>query len=177
MRVTLRHSAELTAAEQAAIRTLSAAVYPPEMAAAWAGRAIEWAPWEWSAVCWDENGHALAHAGALFRDGLADGKSVRIGGIGGVMTHPLERRRGFAKLVVDRALELLAEQQADFALLVCLPDVIPVYERLGWKMHPGDLLVRQHGQRVKFTFNVTMTYAISNSAPPRGTIDLLGPPW
>jgi hypothetical protein len=37
-----RRVAELTADEQAALRTLSLAVYPPEAAAVWPGRATEW---------------------------------------------------------------------------------------------------------------------------------------
>ncbi len=43
MRWELDWVAGLTA-EQAALRTLALAVYPPEVAAAWPGRAIEWAP-------------------------------------------------------------------------------------------------------------------------------------
>jgi hypothetical protein len=36
-----RRIADLTAGEQVALRTLSLAVYPPEVAAAWPGRAVE----------------------------------------------------------------------------------------------------------------------------------------
>jgi hypothetical protein len=41
MRGQLRRVADLTEAEKAAVRTLALAVYPPEVAAAWSGRTIE----------------------------------------------------------------------------------------------------------------------------------------
>jgi hypothetical protein len=65
----------------------------------------------------------------------------------------------------------------EFALLVCEPDLIPFYERLGWRPFPGVLLVEQHGATVPFTFNRPMTLPVRQDAPPGGTIDLLGPPW
>jgi hypothetical protein len=40
MRWELRRVTDLTAGEQAAVRTLALAVYPPDVAAAWPGRAI-----------------------------------------------------------------------------------------------------------------------------------------
>ena len=39
MRWELRRVADLTEREQAAVRTLALAVYPPEVSAAWPGRA------------------------------------------------------------------------------------------------------------------------------------------
>jgi hypothetical protein len=42
MRWELRQIANLTADDQAALRTLALAVYPPDVATAWPGRAIEW---------------------------------------------------------------------------------------------------------------------------------------
>src|SRR5262249_59855274 len=56
MRWELRRVADLTAGEQAAVRTLALAVYPPEVAAAWPGRAIEWAAHQWAVVGWDAEG-------------------------------------------------------------------------------------------------------------------------
>jgi hypothetical protein len=79
--------------------------------------------------------------------------------------------------VVAGAVELLRDQGADFALLVCEPALIAFYERLGWRAHPGDLLVRQFGEPVRFTFNLPMTYPFREGSVPSGAIDLMGPPW
>src|SRR5689334_21848563 len=109
MRIDVRPVAELTGEEQAALRALSAAVYPPDVSASWPGRVIEWAPAQWAVICWDDDGQALSHAGALVRDGQADDSPARIGGIGGVKTHPLARRRGLASQAIRRALDLFRE--------------------------------------------------------------------
>jgi len=51
------------------------------------------------------------------------------------------------------------------------------YERLGWGTHAGDLLVRQYGQAMRFTFNLPMTHPVGTPGPTGGVIDLMGPPW
>ena len=158
-------------------RGLSTAVNPPEAAASWPGRLIEWASPQWSVFCRGDDGQVLSHAGALLRDGTAGGKSARIGGIGGVKTHPEARRRGLASTVVRRAVELLREQEAGFALLVCEPALVVFYQRLGWTPHAGGLVVRQRGETVEFTFNLPMVLPLRDADLPQGVIDLTGPPW
>ena len=96
----------------------------------------------------------------------------------GVKTHPSSRRRGLAKVGIQRAIEFFREQaDIGFAVLVCGVHLIAYYERLGWREFSGQLLVQQHGSTVEFTFNRIMTYGIQRAAPEAGTIDLLGPPW
>jgi aminoglycoside 2'-N-acetyltransferase I len=136
--------ADLTADEQSALRTLSLAVYPPEVSAAWPGRAIEWAPHQWSVIGWGAEDVALCYVGAVLRDAHWNDRAVRVGGIGGVKTHPASRGRGFATTAIQRALDFFHEQRdVDFGLLVCEPGLLPFYERLGWRRFPGDLLVTQ----------------------------------
>lgn len=173
---TVQEAAALTTEEQAALRDLSVAVNPPDLAAVWPGREIEWARPQWHVICWSQ-GQALSHVGAVIRNAVADGKAVKIGGIGGVKTHPQARRRGLAAQGIHLALERFARLGMDFALLVCECSLIPLYERLGWKPHSGGLLVSQRGQPVPFTFNVPMTHPVANRIPPDGVIDLKGPPW
>jgi aminoglycoside 2'-N-acetyltransferase I len=178
MRWELRRVADLTAGEQAAVRTLALAVYPPEVSAAWPGQAIEWAAHQWAVVGWDAEGAALCYVGVIFRDARWDKRSVKVGGIGGVKTHPAFRGRGFATAALQRALDFFHEQgDVDFGLLVCEPGLVPFYERLGWRRFPGELLVAQRQATVPFTFNLTVTTPVRLREPLAGTIDLLGPPW
>ena len=81
MRWEVRPVADLTADEQSALRTLSLAVYPPETAAAWPGRAIEWAPHQWGVICWDDKGAALCYVGVVLREARWDDRAVKVGGI------------------------------------------------------------------------------------------------
>jgi aminoglycoside 2'-N-acetyltransferase I len=178
MRRELRRVADLSAGEQAAVGTLAAAVYPPEVAAAWPGRAIEWAPHQWGVIGWDAEGVALCYVGVILREARWNERGVRVGGIGGVKTHPAFRGRGFATSAIRRALDFFHGQgDVDFGLLVCEPGLVPLYERLGWRRFPGDLLVTQRQATVPFTFNLPMTTPIRLRESLAGTIDLLGPPW
>jgi GNAT superfamily N-acetyltransferase len=176
MRWSLQPVAEMTAGEQAALGALTAAVYPPEVAAAWPGHAIEWTPAGHRLIGWDGGG-ALCHAGLFVRDAKWNDRPVRVGGVGGVKTHPAARGRGLASAAIRLALDFFRGREADFALLVCEPALVAFYERLGWRTFPGELLVRQRGETVPFTFNLCMTAPGSLPELPTGTIDLLGPPW
>jgi hypothetical protein len=103
---------------------------------------------------------------------------VRVGGIGGVKTHPAFRGQGFATTAIRRGLDFFHGQgDVDFGLLVCEPGLVPFYEPLGWRRFPGDLLVTQRQATVPFTFNLVMTTPIRLREPLTGAIDLLGPPW
>lgn len=178
MRWELRRVADLTEGEQAALRTLALAVYPPDVTAAGPGRAIEWTPHQWGVIAWDADGAALCYVGVVLRDARWDYRTVKVGGIGGVKTHPDFRGRGFATEAIRRALDFFREQgDVDFGLLVCEPGLVPFYERQGWRRFPGELLVAQRRATVPFTFNLTMTTPIRLQEPLHGIIDLLGPPW
>jgi aminoglycoside 2'-N-acetyltransferase I len=178
MRWEIRRVADLTADEQSALGTLSLAVYPPEVSATWPGRAVEWAPPQWSVLGFDADGVALCHVGAVIREARWNDRAVKVGGIGGVKTHPASRGRGFATTAIQQALNFFREQgDVDFGLLVCEPALVPFYERLGWCRFPGNLLVTQRQATVPFTFNLAMTTPIRLQEPLGGRIDLLGPPW
>jgi hypothetical protein len=163
--------------DRAALRELSEAVYPPAEWADWPGRRIEWAAAEWCVRVWHE-GRLACHVGILVRDAELDGQTVRVGGIGGVKTHPALRRSGLAGLAMRRAVAFFHEQPAvAFALLVCEPPLLAYYAALGWREFTGRLRVRQHGVSSDFTFEPAMTHGVRSPAPAAGFIDLNGPPW
>jgi GNAT superfamily N-acetyltransferase len=178
MDVVLCRMAELTDAARAELMSLSRAVYPPEVAAAWPGRHLEWAAPEWGVFVRAGDGALVSFVGIVVRDALRDGVAARVGGIGGVKTHPAARRQGFAGRAIGRAVEFFREQSdVEFALLVCEPHLMGYYGRLGWQEYSGRLLVRQYGEQAEFTFNRVMTLGVRSAGPTAGTIDLCGPPW
>src|SRR5262249_51371076 len=101
----MRPVADLTTEERSALRTLSLAGYPPEVAAAWPGRAIEWAAHPWCVVGWDAEGVALCYVGVILREARWNKQAVKVSGIGGVKTHPAARGRGLATMAIQRALD------------------------------------------------------------------------
>lgn len=179
MDISLTRAVEQTAGELDALRVLSSAVFPPEVMENLPGRTIEWSPRQWSVIVWnDDRTQALGHAKIVVRLGRYNGQDLRIGGIGGVMTHPLHRRRGYASAALSRCLEFFRDGvEIDVGLLVCEPALLPFYSRKGWREFTGKLLVTQRGNPEIFTFNTPMTFPIRCQIAPSGTIDLLGPPW
>jgi hypothetical protein len=170
--------ADLTDGERAALQALSREVYPPGEWADWQGRHLEWAAAEWCVRVWSDDGELASYVGVVLRRGTHDGQSVLIGGVGGVKTHPVARRRGYAALGMRRAVEFFHQPLAvDFALLVCEPQLLAYYSRLGWHEFNGRLVVKQHGAVSEFTFNRVMVCGAQSVGPTDGTIDLLGPPW
>jgi GNAT superfamily N-acetyltransferase len=177
MRWSIGPVAELTESERSALRALSVAVYPSEVVAAWPGLVIEWAPAQQGVIGWDGDA-AVCHVGLVLRDATWNDRAVRVGGIGGVKTHPAARGRGFASSAIRRALDFFRDRgDVDFVLLVCEPALVAFYERFGWRTFSGELRVSQRGATVPFTFNLCMTATLRISEPLAGTIDLLGPPW
>jgi hypothetical protein len=178
MDIVLSRMADLTDGERAGLADLSRAVYPPEVAAAWAGRQLEWSAPEWGVFVRAEDGSLVSFVGILVRPARCDGRAVRVGGIGGVKTHPAARRQGLAGRAIGRAIDFFHEQpDITFGLLVCAPHLIGYYGRLGWQEFSGRLLVTQRGEPAEFTFNRVMVCGVRGEAPAAGTIDLLGPPW
>jgi hypothetical protein len=176
--IELSRVADLSAADRDALRALSSAVYPPGESTNWAGRRIEWSAAEWCVCVRDAGGALASYVGISLRDAKRDDSAVRVGGIGGVKTHPASRRRGLASAGIDRALQFFRDQRdVDFALLVCGTHLLDYYRALGWRDFAGRLWIRQHGATEAFTFNRVMTRAVRSDAPETGTIDLLGPPW
>jgi hypothetical protein len=176
--MSLDRIADLSDGERAALRELGRAVYPPAEWADWPGHQIEWAAAEWCVRIWGEDGRLASYVGVGVRDAEHDGRPVRIGGVGGVKTHPDHRRRGHAGRGIRRAVEFFAAQpNIDFALLFCEPRLIDYYASLGWQEFAGRLLVRQRSAAEDFTFCRVMTHAVRLPGPTAGVIDLLGPPW
>lgn len=179
MQLDVKLVAGQTAGERGALRALAAAVYPPAASAADpAQQAIAWASPEWGILVRDDAGALVGYVGIVVRDAVLDGRAVRVGGIGGVKTHPAARGQGYARAALGRAATFMADElDVAFGVLVCREELLPFYGALDWQPFAGTLLVEQPGGRVPFTFNRPMTLPLREPAPHRGTLDLCGLPW
>ncbi len=177
-RVELEKLSDLTPDGHAAVKGLSAAVYPPEVRAHLPAQRITWARCDWGALVWHPREGLVAFAGALLRNGLHDGTAVGIGGIGSVKSHPEARGRGHASAAVTRVVRFLEDKsEVDFTLLFCRPKIAPFYARLGWQSFAGQVLVELPQGKGPLTGLVTMVRARARPAPARGVIDVCGLPW
>src|SRR5665213_3633080 len=81
--------------------------------AVWPAHVLATLPWadvifahaELGVFVLDDAGKALCHVGIYRREITWNGRKIPIGGIGGVMTHADARRRGYASIALDAAIQ------------------------------------------------------------------------
>jgi len=78
----------------------------------------------------------VSHVQVLPIDIPIDGRTLRIGGVGGVMTYPQFRGEGHASALMRRAAEHIVEA-ADLGMLFCDQRNESFYEPLGWRLLPA----------------------------------------
>lgn len=124
-----------------------------------------------------ESERVVCHVGVYRREVIWNGRKVRAGGIGGVLTRADARRRGYASIALNAAIQTLKDEGAtDFGLLFCEPHNAPFYMARGWKPFNGEVWCEQPQGRVRFEAIAPYVYHIKR-APPTGVIDLCGLPW
>ena len=152
--------------------------------AVWPAEVLQQTPWGQMAfaeadlrvmIASDEQ--VVSHVGIYRREGIWKGRKIRIGGIGGVMTHPDFRRRGLASVALTAAVHTLKEERAtDFALLFCTADTAEFYSSRGWKRFAGEVFTEQAGARKRFEALQPYVFYLKR-APHEGELDLGGLPW
>jgi GNAT superfamily N-acetyltransferase len=102
---------------------------------------------------------------------------VVVGGIGGVVTRPEHRKRGYSTSLMRSAQRFIRDElPANFGLLICDPKLQPFYEKLGWKVVPGPTRYTQPGGSMACK-GLTMVIELGRAKWPEGSIDLCGYPW
>ena len=95
----------------------------------------------------------------------------------GVLTREDKRRRGYASIALNAAIQTLKDEGSTaFALLFCEPHNVPFYVGRGWKPFEGEIYAEQPAGRIRFDAIAPYVYDIRR-APRRGVIDLCGLPW
>jgi aminoglycoside 2'-N-acetyltransferase I len=159
------------------VEPLFNAVWPPDIVEKlpWAG--IVFAHAGLRVLVRTEPEEVVCHVGIYRREVTWNGRKMRAGGIGGVLTREDSRRRGYASIALNAAVQTLKDEGAtDFALLFCEPHNAPFYVARGWKPFDGEIYAEQPEGRVRFDAIAPYLYALKR-APLRGVIDLCGLPW
>lgn len=152
-------------------------IYPPEKLIHTPMHGIEWAHAQRRVLLYVQD-EVRAVAGIHERDVLCDGQKTRVAGIGGVMTEPEFQGQGYGKQVMLHLMELLrTEAGCAFGLLFCEDHNVAFYDKLGWALFQGDMVVEQRGITGPFAFRNTMVLPINGPAKVDGHIDLCGLPW
>jgi aminoglycoside 2'-N-acetyltransferase I len=159
-------------------KTLFDAVWPPQVVAKLPWADIVFADADLRVLVQVEGEGLLCHVGIFRREAKWNGRRVHLGGIGGVATRPDARRRGYASIALNAALQTLKDEGAtDFALLFCEPGNVPFYVERGWQPFEGEIYADQPKRRGRFDAIAPFVFDLKRRAPRQGTIDLCGLPW
>ena len=137
---------------------------------------VDWAPVDWITRLFAD-GQLVSHVSITDRICDAGGKSVRIGGIGGVSTLPEYRGRGYATLLMQKSAAFMRQDmQVDFGLLFCGAKMEPFYHQLGWQRIDAQVYYNQP-ERKLLTDGLLMYLPCIEQNWPDGEVDVCGLPW
>jgi ribosomal protein S18 acetylase RimI-like enzyme len=168
--VNVIRNGDLSSAQQNELDQLLDAVFAGQ------DEGLQWAVTDWNVLVYVDD-VLVSNVEILTRIVTVDGKPQRIGGIGGVATHPEYRRHGYASQAMRRAESFMRDDLAlEFALLVCSHERVSLYASLGWQVVSGPMCFDQpEGKRI--FDDVVMILSLTGKPWPAGEIDLVGLPW
>jgi len=139
--------------------------------------------YRWTASTWSvlakTDTHVVAHAGIAYRVIQVGELRVPVAAIGGVMTLPDWRHRGYARAVLANATAFAGLQLwAPFAVVICPAEDTAFYEHIGWRVAEAPIRCEQPEGPVQLAREIALYLACQGEAAwPSGPIDLRGTPW
>ncbi len=147
---------------------------------AWHGVGPTW-------TVWAENSRSelVAHLGVVNRVILVGEETVRVAGIQSACVHPDYRGTGLFDMLMRRYVEHARAFPFEYGLLFCIPELVKVYQRTGWRELPQVEITRlddeepEQGLRERGLpgRNVGMFLPLARERFPSGAIHLLGNDW
>jgi aminoglycoside 2'-N-acetyltransferase I len=158
------------------------AVWPPDVLEKLSWGRIKWADADLRVPIEtpedEPKGSLACHVGIFFRTVTWNGRKMHIGGIGGVSTRADCRRRGYASIALNAAVQTMRDHEAvQFALLFCEPHNFEFYQSRGWQPFTGEIYAEQAEGKIRFAAMAPFVLDLKRRAPLQGTIDLCGLPW
>lgn len=122
-------------------------------------------------------GKPTTHVGILRHTVKVRRRSIVVAGIGGVVTTPIHRGRGYAVLAMKEVHRFLVKKmRIDFGLLFCPNRLKSFYVRLGWRFIHTTVFIDQPVGSVGLPLNA-MVLQCGSKRWPKGTIFLQSRPW
>jgi hypothetical protein len=139
-------------------------------------REYRWRPKEYHFIT-EEDGRPLSHVGLIKTTVSAGGRTVTVGGVGGVVTVPEAQGRYLVHAAMQHAAEFICrELGANFGMLFCLPRLEPFYARQGWQTIEDEVEFDQPEGKKVWPYRV-MVQPCGERVWPSGRVEIEGPPW
>jgi hypothetical protein len=139
-------------------------------------RNYRWRPKEYHFIT-EESGHPLSHVGVVRTAVSVGGRTLTVGGIGGVVTVPAAQGRHLVHAAMLQAAEFICrELGAEFGMLFCLPRLEPFYARQGWQALEDEVEIDQPDGKIIWPYRV-MVRPCGDRVWPAGRVEVGGLPW
>lgn len=137
---------------------------------------LVWRPKELQLTLYDGD-QPLSTCGLLHLTIPVAGRHWQVGGIGGVVTAPAQRRRGYGRAVVAEALRILDEEwQQQAVILFCRSQLVRFYHRFGFQLIEAPVSILQPAGAVLSPVPV-MVLEFGDHVWPPGDVVIDGLPW
>jgi predicted GNAT family N-acyltransferase len=125
----------------------------------------------------DDAGRLVAAAGLVHADVEVGARQFPVIGLGGVIVNLEQRGNGFARTVVEAAIERAAALGPDYVLLFCHEDRSGLYRKLGFSFVTDEVTVEQP-EGLATMPQRAMWRAVRDVGPwPDGPVELHGFPF
>ena len=115
---------------------------------------LKWRKKEYSILVYNNN-DLMSHIGLLNHSINLPNETLIIGGVGSVITIPEAQGQGYATAGLKYSVDYIKEKyKADFGILVCNQELVPFYEKLGWKLLPPPIYFDQPEGKIKSQLEV-----------------------
>ena len=128
----------------------------------------------------DSNDFLIAHTAVVERVIICEQSAkVRVAGIQSCCVLPEYRGTGLSDKMMSVVMQEARERGFDAGLLFCLPQLEPVYGRMGWSRLEAAVYMADEkaGKTLIPAKNTTMFYPLRVKQLPAGDIDLAGTDW
>lgn len=136
----------------------------------------KWEKPDW-AVIKKINGEIVSFCNIVERVVCFDDSTIQVGGINNVVTIPSHQGKGFFKEVMKEAqMFFFTDLIADFGLLLCSDELVPLYKKLGWyQVHSRLFFSQPNMEKVEWVANTMLLARDIREMPLK--INLQGLPW
>ncbi len=141
------------------------------------GEALHWRAKSHNLGLRDDAGRLVALAGLVLAEVRVADASLQVVGIGGVIVTRAARRRGLARVLIERALQIADEFDAERAMLFCLPANVGLYAKFGFQPIQESVFAQQPAGMIEMPL-CTMWKPLASAVDwPEGSVELPDEPF
>ena len=119
----------------------------------------------------------VSHIGLVKETVVVNGQTIRVAGVGGVVTIGQAHGKGYGSQAMRYAADYFRrEMDITFGMLFCFDRLLPFYKQLGWQQITDPVTVGQPQGTIVIPVN-TLVLPCSEQAWPAGAVTTESYPW